>query len=177
MTRRDRLKQLAVAALVVAGASLPSAFLLMRSDRASELFSGADISAGSYEEAVAGGPVDDGCPRRDQEARKDLTLHLYREIPLSKFDGWIEVDRRDHQRQAVLYRGAYASTITLRGVCYDAERADGDRVELTLRLITKHHDYHFDVHPEIHLRSSAEADVLLWVPFPGHSAASLTPRR
>lgn len=159
MIDRDRIKQVRAAVLLVAVVSLMGVLLVLRWERAAMLFSSGEISTpgfSTYDEP----PLNNGCPRGDRPTRKDVTLHFYREMPWSAFDGQITVtDRRDGRRD-VLFRGPYQQTITLQGVCYDSESSE---LVLGVTLVARHHEYRFDADETLPLARRSKAEITFTV--------------
>jgi hypothetical protein len=177
MTPGDRLKQIVAAQVIVVVVSVGLVFLVLRYVRTAALFGGRQVSHASVPIPYGQDPVNDGCPRGDHATRKDLTIHFFREMPWSRFDGWIEIHDQAEGRYALLYRGPYAPTITLRGVCYDDSRPGGDEVQLAITLVTKHHEYFFSEGQKLALGATSEVDILFGVDFADVPRAWMTPVR
>lgn len=161
MTARDRLKQLVAAASIVAAVSSCTVLLLVRCERTATFFGGGAVLGGSALPLFGRGPVNDGCPRRDHATKKDLTIHFSFVPPMkSQFDGWLQIRDTPDGRSAVLYRGPYRQTITIRGLCYDEARPGGDLLGMTFDLETKHHSYSVYMSDKLPLGSYSEVGVV-----------------
>jgi hypothetical protein len=163
MTTAERLKQILAATSMAALVSAGMIFLIMRYQRTAGLFGGHEISHSSIAIPSGENPVNDGYPRGDGASKRDLTIHFFREMPLSRFDGWVEIKDEAAGQSTLFYRGPYAPTITLQGVCYDGARPGGDEIDLAITLVTKHHEYFFHTSSKLPLGSTSEANVQLWV--------------
>jgi hypothetical protein len=158
MTLQDRLKQLLVAMLIVAGVSSVMVILALRCDRTATFFGGGG-KLDARTRPFTRGTVNDGCPLHDHALSKDLTIHFSFEAPMADFDGWIEIDKRRANDGIVLYSGRYSPTITIQGVCYDEAPSGVDAIQLGFNLITKHHAHDVLVWDEFHLGSYSEVAV------------------